>query len=83
MSDEPGKIIFYGTEWCSDCRRAFFYLKRKGIPFDYINIDQDAEGEAFVLQTNHGVRSVPTILFSDGTILVEPSTEELDAKFSI
>lgn len=80
MGKEPGKIKFYATEWCSDCRRALFYLKRNEIPYDYINIDQDLDGEAWVIKTNHGNRSVPTILFPDGSILVEPSNEELAKK---
>jgi mycoredoxin len=82
MIDDEQTIKFYGTDWCSDCRRSFFYLKRKGIPFEYINIDNDSEGEALVIQLNHGNRSVPTIIFPDGSMLVEPSTEELAAKFS-
>jgi mycoredoxin len=80
MGEESGKIKFYATEWCSDCRRALFYLKRNEIPFDYINIDQDPKAEAWVIQVNHGNRSVPTILFPDGSILVEPSNEELTNK---
>lgn len=83
MTDSTAKITFYGTEWCSDCRRSFFFLKRKGIPVNYINIDQDAEGEAFVKQHNHGNRSVPTIVFEDGSVLVEPSNEELTEKLGL
>jgi len=40
-----------------------------------INIDES--GEEFVLSTNKGMRSVPTILFEDGSILVEPTDSEL------
>jgi mycoredoxin len=83
MSDELGILKFYATEWCSDCRRALHYLKKNEIPFEYINIDQDPEGEAWVIKTNHGNRSVPTILFPDGSILVEPSNEELAEKLDL
>jgi glutaredoxin len=78
----PSQIILYGVDWCPDCRRAKFFLKRKEIPFVEINVDQDAQAEAFVKQINRGFRSVPTIIFPDGSYLVEPSTDELANKFS-
>ena len=70
-------ILLYGTEWCGDCFRSRQYLKKHAIEFTFINIDHDKQGEQFVLKTNHGIRRVPTIVFEDGTILVEPSNHEL------
>ena len=75
-------IIIYGTDWCWDCRRARRFFDRLGIPYQWINIDQDREGEQFVLETNRGNRSVPTILLPGGSILVEPSNRELDQHFA-
>ncbi len=74
-------IIVYGTEWCWDCRRARKFFDQKNIPYQMINIDKDQIGEQFVLQTNHGMRSVPTIVLPDGTIIVEPSDRELAEHF--
>jgi mycoredoxin len=51
-----------------------------GVPFVEINIEEDADAEALVEQINAGMRSVPTILFPDGTILVEPAYAQLEAK---
>lgn len=73
-------IMFYGTTWCPDCRRAKNILDQKGSIYTFIDIDRDAEGRKFVEQTNHGNRSVPTIVFPDGSILVEPSNEVLTKK---
>ena len=78
MSDSI--IIMYGTDWCWDCTRARRFLKRHDIPFEWINIDKDREAEKFVLETNKGMRSVPTIVFPDGSIMVEPSTKNLKEK---
>jgi mycoredoxin len=47
-----------------------------------VNVDVDEQGAAFVREVNSGKRSVPTIIFPDGTVLVEPSTEQLSEKFS-
>jgi mycoredoxin len=76
----PGsKITVYGTDWCGDCFRTRQFLKRHSINFAFINIDRDKEAEQFVLKTNRSMRSVPTIVFEDGTVLVEPSNHELAA----
>ncbi|MCI0519968.1 MAG: glutathione S-transferase N-terminal domain-containing protein [Chloroflexi bacterium] len=76
-------LIVYGTEWCGDCRRTRRYLERRNIPFTWINIDQDKAAEAFVIKTNRGMRSVPTLVFPDGAILVEPSNLALAEKLGI
>lgn len=70
-------IQVYATDWCWDCRRARKFFDRHEIPYQWINIDHDSEGERFVLTTNNGNRSVPTILLPNGEILVEPSNHEL------
>lgn len=77
------KLTFYGTKWCGDCLRAKFFLDRKKVPYTWINIDHDPEAEEFVINTNGGLRSVPTIVFEDGTILVEPSTKALAEKLNL
>ena len=75
------EIRVYGTWWCGDCRRVRRYFDRNQIRYSWVDIDKDQSGEAFVLDTNHGMRSVPTIVFSDGSILVEPSERELEQWF--
>ena len=74
------KIIVYGTRWCGDTRRALRILDNRGIDYEWINIDKDPQGEKFVKETNQGNRSVPTIVFPDESILVEPSNHTLDEK---
>ena len=72
----------YATPWCGDCRMAKRWLDAHGIPFDYINIEEDHNAAAYVVRVNRGMRSVPTIVFPDGSILVEPSPRELASKFT-
>ena len=74
------RIIVYGTRWCGDTRRAQKVLDDRQIDYQWIDIDQDKQGEQFVKETNRGNRSVPTIIFPDGTILVEPGNQELNKK---
>ncbi len=81
MTDD--KIIIYGVAWCGDCRRTQTYLKQNNIPFDFINIDHDHGAEQYVIKMNKGFRSVPTILFPDGSVLVEPSNYILAQKLNL
>jgi glutaredoxin-like protein len=76
-------IVVYATEWCFDCRRARKFLDQNHIIYRWVNIDRDKEGEQIVKTTNHGMRSVPTILFPDGSVLVEPSNSQLAEKFGV
>ena len=75
------EITVYGTNWCLDSRRARRFLDAHQIKYIWINIDQDIQAEQFVLELNKGMRSVPTIIFPDGSSLVEPSTKTLEEKF--
>ncbi len=77
---DNNSIIVYGTRWCGDSRKARKVLDTNQIEYHWINIDQDKEAEIYVKKINNGFRSVPTILFPDETILVEPSEKELIAK---
>jgi len=71
------KIIVYGSRWCRDTTRARKVLDEAKLDYEFIYINKDTEGERFVKETNQGNRSIPTIVFSDGIILVEPSKDEL------
>jgi mycoredoxin len=76
-------IIVYGTNWCGHTTRARQCLNSHNIPFDWCDIEQDDRGLAFVEKVNRGNRSVPTIVFPDGSILVEPSNADLEKKLGI
>lgn len=73
-------IIVYGTRWCGDTRRAKKVFENMDIEYEWIDIDKDKDAEIFVKETNNGFRSVPTILFPDGSILVEPKNADLEDK---
>ena len=76
------QIKVYGTKWCPDCFRAKQVLERHKIPFDWINIEDDEQAMEYVQQVNGGYRSVPTIVFPDGSVLVEPKNAELEKKLA-
>ena len=79
---EP-RVTVYGAYWCPDCRRAKKFLGEQFIPYKWVDIEQDKEGEMYVLQKNDGKRIIPTIVFEDDTFLVEPSNAELAKKLGL
>lgn len=76
----PVKIVMYSTQYCPDCLRAKAFFEANNIPYDRILLEDNHEATAFVMKVNHGFRSVPTIIFPDGSVLVEPSWQELKEK---
>ena len=79
---EP-KVTVYGAYWCPDCRRSKKFLGEQLIPYKWVDIEQDKEGEQYVLLKNEGKRIIPTIVFEDGSFLVEPSNAELAKKLGL
>jgi mycoredoxin len=78
-SDE---ITVFATTWCGDCHRAKRVLDRRGARYRWIDVDQDREAAERAVRISGGRRRVPTILFPDGTVLVEPSDGELEDKLN-
>jgi mycoredoxin len=78
----PKQIVMYITEYCSDCLRAKKFFEENNIPYQRVRLEGNSEATKFVRQVNNGFQSVPTIIFPDGSILVEPSWEELRQKFN-
>ena len=74
------EITVYGASWCGDCLRAKAYLDAHKVKYINFDIDESAALADFVMNINGGNRSIPTILFPNGSILVEPSNQELAEK---
>jgi thioredoxin reductase (NADPH) len=77
------EITVYGAHWCPDCRRSKQFLGEHQIPYNWVDIEEDLEGEKFVIEKNKGKRIVPTIVFADGSFLVEPTNAELAEKLAL
>ena len=82
MMADNNEIIMYGTGWCIDTRRARLYFRKQKVEYTYIDLDDNPEFDEKVREVNNGNRSVPTIFFPNGSILVEPSNKELKEVFN-
>lgn len=76
-------LTVYGAPWCGDCKRAKKFLGEQRVHYNWVDIEQNPAGEAFVIQVNQGKRIIPTIVFDDQSFLVEPSNAELAAKLGL
>lgn len=76
-------LTVYGATWCSDCKRTKKFLGEQRVHYNWVDVEQDAEGLALVERLNAGKRIIPTIVFEDESTLVEPSNAELAAKLGL
>ncbi len=81
ISDQP--IIMYGATWCGDCRRAKKFFDSKGVNYQWIDVEQNPEAVETVMKYNNGMQSIPTIIFPDGAVMVEPTNAQLATKLGI
>ena len=76
-------LKLYGATWCADCKRSRDFLDKKRIDYTYIDIDTVPGAADEVAELNGGLKSIPTIVFSDESTLVEPTNPELAEKLGI
>lgn len=75
-------LIMYTTSWCGYCVRLKGQLKRAGVEFEEVNIEQHPDGARIVEQVNKGNQTVPTLVFPDGSALTNPSVTQVQAKLA-
>ena len=73
-------LTMYSTQWCGFCKRLKAQLGRAGVEINEIDIERDDAAAEFVMSVNGGNQTVPTLLFADGTTMVNPSAAEVQAK---
>lgn len=71
----------YSADWCGDCRRSKRLMDELNVAYTLIDIEADVKAADKVIEINGGMRSIPVIIFADGTHLTEPSDIDLKAKF--
>ena len=72
----------YSTPWCGYCTRLKGQMRRAGIEFAEVDIEQDPSAEQIVKTANGGNATVPTLVFADGSALTNPSLREVQAKLA-
>jgi mycoredoxin len=75
-------LTMYTTDWCGYCVRLKYGLDRAGISFDEVNIEHRPDAADIVMAVNGGNRTVPTIVFPDGSALTNPTLREVREKLA-
>ncbi len=73
-------FTMYTTEWRGYCKRLKNQLKEIGITFDEVNIEEVPGTAEIVEKVNGGNRTVPTLVFSDGAAMTNPSAKQVQEK---
>lgn len=73
-------VTMYGADWCGDCRRSKRLLAELDVAYDLIDVEKDPAQMEKVIEINGGAKSIPVIVFSDGTHMTEPSDPDLRKK---
>jgi mycoredoxin len=77
MSAATSAVTMYTTTWCGYCVRLKKLMQREGIDFAEVDIERDEQAADLVMNANGGNRTVPTLVFADGSALTNPSIDEV------
>ena len=77
MSAPTSAVTMYTTNWCGYCVRLKKMMQREGIEFAEVDIEADENAAELVMQANGGNRTVPTLVFTDGSALTNPSIDQV------
>ena len=76
-------LIVYGTDWCLPAVRLANFLREHEVAFDWVDVDDSREADEQVRSLNQGNRTVPTVVFADGSVLTDPAPETVAAKLGL
>jgi mycoredoxin len=75
----PEQLTVYGAEWCRDCRRSKAVLDVRRVRYVYVDLAAQPH-KADEAEALTGRKTIPVLVFPDGSQLVEPTNAELCAK---
>ncbi|MEO3785761.1 glutaredoxin domain-containing protein [Actinocorallia sp. B10E7] len=70
-------ITVYSAPWCGHCHRLKSQLDRAGIPYTEVDVDQEPDATTLIAGFNGGDWLIPTVVFPDGTALVNPGVADV------
>ncbi len=71
------ELTMYTTSWCGFCRNLKRQLARAGVEMAEVDIEKDSAAAEFVMSVNGGNQTVPTVLFPDGSTMINPSATQV------
>ena len=77
-----GSITMFSTVWCGYCKRLKKMLDAEGIGYVEVDVEEVPGTAELVESLNGGNRTVPTVIFPDGTAATNPSLTEVKQRLS-
>ena len=72
-----------GTLWSASSHNIKDFLARSQIPYQFLDIERDADAKLLVEQANESTHQLPVLFFPDGDVLIEPSLTEVAEKVGL
>ncbi len=72
-----------GTLWSATSHTIKDFLARSQIPYQWLDIEQNAEARALVEAVNNGQRRLPVLFFPDGSTLIDPDITTVAEKVGL
>ena len=72
----------YTTTWCGYCFRLKSQLGRAGVADDEVDIERQPAAADLVASLNGCNQTVPTLVFSDGSALTNPSAKQVQERLA-
>ncbi len=76
----PQQIVLYSTTWCPDCKRTRAFLNEHKITYLDVDIGKDNAAMTFLEAISKQRIHIPTVIFPDGSIIIEPTEDDLRTK---
>lgn len=70
----------YFAPWCGDCRAAKRFLGEQGVSYEPINVEENPEAAALIIEKNNGKRRVPTFEVGGRWFAVSPFDPDILAE---
>ena len=81
LTQQP--LTMFTTTWCGYCRRLKSQLDSAGIAYSEVDVEQVPDAAAFVESVNDGNRTVPTVVFPDGSAATNPSLAQVRQRLGV
>ncbi len=72
-----------GTLWSPASHEVKDFLARNQIPYQWLDVDSQAEARRLIEATDDGKHRLPVVFFPDGTVMVEPDNRTLAEKIGL
>lgn len=70
-------IRVVGAMWSSPCHDVKDFLARNAIPYQWLDVERDAEARRLLQSTTLEQVQVPVLFFPDGSVLVQPTPQQV------